>query len=187
MAGIAAGCLDDPRVNLRQGDVAVTQGTSGGTFATVSTLSGTSFTDTSLTASTSYRYQVRARDAAGNTSAVSNTVPVTTSGGGGGGGGACSAAYRVTNSWQGAYQGEVVVTNRSTATLNGWTVTLTTSPTITITQIWGGTFTASGNTITIKPLSYTANPAPNASVSLGFIANVSGSAGATGTTTCTSP
>jgi len=167
-------------------DVLRAPGTSGGTFATITTVGGTSFTDSSLTASTSYRYQVRARDAAGNTSAVSNTAPVTTSSGGGGGG-SCSAAYRVTNAWQGAYQGEVVVTNRSTATLNGWTVTLTTSPTITITQIWGGTFTASGNTVTIKPLSYTANPAPNASVSVGFIANVSGSAGATGTTTCTSP
>ena len=50
-----------------------------------------SFTNTGLTASTTYRYQVRARDAAGNTSAVSSPVTVTTSAGGGGGG-ACSAA-----------------------------------------------------------------------------------------------
>ncbi|WP_144127560.1 fibronectin type III domain-containing protein [Catellatospora sichuanensis] len=39
----------------------------------------TSFTDTGLTASTAYSYTVKARDAAGNRSAASNTVPVTTS------------------------------------------------------------------------------------------------------------
>ena len=167
-------------------DVLRAPGTSGGTFATITTVSGTSFTDSSLAASTNYRYQVRARDAAGNMSPVSNTVPVMTQAGGGGGG-ACGAAYRVVNSWPGAYQAELTVTNRSTTTLNGWTAVLATSPNITITQIWGGTFTASGNTVTIKPLSYTANPAPNASVTVGFIANVSGSAGATASTTCTSP
>ncbi|WP_345516432.1 DUF4832 domain-containing protein, partial [Phytohabitans houttuyneae] len=40
--------------------------------------SGTSFTDIGLSASTSYGYTVRARDAAGNRSAASNTVTVTT-------------------------------------------------------------------------------------------------------------
>ncbi|GIF69994.1 hypothetical protein Ais01nite_80290 [Asanoa ishikariensis] len=39
---------------------------------------GTSFTDTGLTASTAYSYTVKARDAAGNRSAASNTVTVTT-------------------------------------------------------------------------------------------------------------
>ncbi|NUT38042.1 MAG: DUF4832 domain-containing protein [Hamadaea sp.] len=39
---------------------------------------GTSFTDTGLTASTAYAYTVKARDAAGNRSAASNTVTVTT-------------------------------------------------------------------------------------------------------------
>jgi chitodextrinase len=40
---------------------------------------GTSFTDTGLAASTVYSYTVKARDAAGNRSPVSNTVAVTTS------------------------------------------------------------------------------------------------------------
>ncbi|BCJ76792.1 hypothetical protein CS0771_63360 [Catellatospora sp. IY07-71] len=39
---------------------------------------GTSFTDTGLTASTAYSYTVKARDAAGNRSAASNAVSVTT-------------------------------------------------------------------------------------------------------------
>ncbi|HEY9524026.1 MAG TPA: glycoside hydrolase family 18 protein, partial [Thermopolyspora sp.] len=46
---------------------------------------GTSYTDTGLTASTGYTYTVRARDAAGNVSAASNQLSVTTGSGGGGG------------------------------------------------------------------------------------------------------
>jgi hypothetical protein len=53
----------------------------------VGTSTTTSFTDTGLNASTTYSYQVRARDAAGNTSGWSSTVNGTTQAGGGGGGG----------------------------------------------------------------------------------------------------
>src|SRR6186713_2610748 len=58
-------------------------GASGGTFAQVGTSTTPSFTNTGLTASTTYRFQVRAVDAAGNTSAVSNTVTAATQAGGG--------------------------------------------------------------------------------------------------------
>ncbi|NUW37765.1 fibronectin type III domain-containing protein [Nonomuraea sp. SMC257] len=54
--------------------------------ALVSTVTGTSYTDSGLSASTSYTYTVRARDAAGNVSAASAAVTATTGGGGGGGG-----------------------------------------------------------------------------------------------------
>ena len=47
--------------------------------ASVGTSTGTTFSNTGLTASTSYRYQVRARDAANNMSAFSPAVTVTTS------------------------------------------------------------------------------------------------------------
>ncbi|MBO3747760.1 cellulose binding domain-containing protein [Streptosporangiaceae bacterium NEAU-GS5] len=60
-------------------DVLRATGATGGTFAQVGTSTTASFTDTGLTPSTTYRYQVRARDAAGNVSAVSNTAQITTS------------------------------------------------------------------------------------------------------------
>ena len=44
----------------------------------VTTVTGTTYTATGLTASTAYSFTVRAKDAAGNLSAVSNTVNVTT-------------------------------------------------------------------------------------------------------------
>ncbi|GII31395.1 glycosyl hydrolase family 18 protein [Planotetraspora mira] len=57
----------------------------GGTLVT--TVTGTSFTDSGLAAGTAYSYTVRARDAAGNLSANSSAVSGTTLTGGGGGGG----------------------------------------------------------------------------------------------------
>jgi chitodextrinase len=168
-------------------DVLRAPGTSGGTFATVGTATGTSFNASGLSANTSYRFQVRARDAAGNTSAVSNTVTVTTTSGGGGGGGGCAATYQVSSAWQGAFQGGVVVSNPGTATLGGWTVTLIFATSVTVTQVWGGTYTQSGNTLTIRNLSYNGNLGPGASTTVGFLANTSGSAGASATAGCTSP
>ncbi|GAB1818272.1 glycosyl hydrolase family 18 protein [Herbidospora sp. RD11066] len=53
----------------------------GGTLVT--TVTGTTFTDTGRAASTAYTYQVRARDAANNQSGLSNSVTGTTSGTGG--------------------------------------------------------------------------------------------------------
>ncbi|MDI1461289.1 DUF4832 domain-containing protein [Catellatospora sp. KI3] len=51
----------------------------------VGTSTGTSFTDSGLTASTAYSYTVKAYDAAGNYSAASSQLSVSTTAGGGGG------------------------------------------------------------------------------------------------------
>ncbi|KAB8195935.1 chitinase [Nonomuraea phyllanthi] len=56
----------------------------GGTLIT--TVTGTTHTDTGLSADTGYTYTVRARDAAGNRSATSDSITARTTGGGGGGG-----------------------------------------------------------------------------------------------------
>jgi cellulase/cellobiase CelA1 len=164
-------------------DIFRATGASGGTFASVGTATSPSFTNTGLVASTTYRYQVRARDAAGNVSGFSAAVTATTSASGGGGGG-CAAAYRVTNAWQGAFQGEVVVTNTSTSASTSWTLTLVFPSGVTITQLWGGTFSPASGTVTVRNMSYNGALAPNASTTIGFIANASGSAGATATASC---
>jgi hypothetical protein len=54
------------------------QGTGCTDFVQVSTVTGTSASDTGLVALTSYNYRVRATDAAGNLGAYSNTATVTT-------------------------------------------------------------------------------------------------------------
>jgi hypothetical protein len=65
----------------------------------VTTVTGTSATVGGLSASTSYTFTVRARDAAGNTSGASNAVTVTTSAGGGGGTGFKQAAPYLYEGW----------------------------------------------------------------------------------------
>jgi chitodextrinase len=47
-------------------------------FAQIGTPTSTTFSDTGLTANTSYSYRVRATDAAGNLSAYSNIASATT-------------------------------------------------------------------------------------------------------------
>jgi mannan endo-1,4-beta-mannosidase len=151
-------------------DVFRAPGASGGTFASVGTTASTSFTDTGLSPSTTYRYEVRSRDAAGNVSAFSAAVTVTTAAGPGG----CSATFSVVSQWTGSFQGSVVVTNTGTATTSSWTVTLTFANGQTITQIWGAVTANTASPYTITNASYDGSLAPNASTTFGFIANWSG-------------
>ncbi|GAA3302989.1 fibronectin type III domain-containing protein [Dactylosporangium vinaceum] len=64
--------------NFRVAGYDIYRATSSGTFAQVGTAATNSFTDTGLVPRTTYRYQVRARDGAGNVSAFSAAVAVTT-------------------------------------------------------------------------------------------------------------
>ncbi|MET9175613.1 glycoside hydrolase family 5 protein, partial [Streptomyces misionensis] len=72
----------------------------------VGSTTSTSYTDSGLTASTSYSYTVKARDAAGNVSAASSAVTATTAAGGGGtpGTGAVKVQYKNNDSAPGDNQ-----------------------------------------------------------------------------------
>jgi glucose/arabinose dehydrogenase/fibronectin type 3 domain-containing protein len=87
--GLTATAVDASRVDVgwtaSTDDVGVTgyrvercQGAACTDFAQVATPSGTSFSNTGLTASTTYRYRVRAVDAAGNLSSYSSIASATT-------------------------------------------------------------------------------------------------------------
>ncbi|MBE8474700.1 carbohydrate binding domain-containing protein [Streptomyces justiciae] len=65
----------------------------------VLSVSGTTATVSGLSASTAYTFTVKARDAAGNSSAASNSVSVTTDAGGGGGTGFKQAAPYLYEGW----------------------------------------------------------------------------------------
>ncbi|WP_239115084.1 glycosyl hydrolase family 18 protein [Planotetraspora kaengkrachanensis] len=82
----------------------------GGTLVT--TVTGTTYTNTGLSAGTAYSYTVRAKDAAGNTSAASTAVTGTTQTGGGGGGGGKLLGYFA--QW-GVYQRQYFVKNIETS------------------------------------------------------------------------
>lgn len=169
-------------------DIMRAAGASGGGFAQVGTSAGTSFTNSGLSPATTYRYQVRARDAAGNTSPVSNTVTITTQTGGGGTG-ACTATPTVQSQWSTGYVVQpYTVTNTGTSTMNGWTVTISLPAGHTLTGSWGATVTADGQTLTAKSLSWNGTLAPGASTTFGMQASrPSGNTQLPSTLTCTSP
>ena len=143
-------------------------GTSGGTFTQVGTSTTPSFVNSGLTANTTFRYQVRAVDAAGNASAVSNTVTATTQTGGTPGGG-CTVAATVQTQWQTGYVIEPArVTNTGTATINGWTVTLTLPAGHTVTGSWNTVLTVSGQTVTARNASHNGTVAAGGNTAFGF-------------------
>jgi chitodextrinase len=164
----------------------VLRSTGGGTPTVIGTATGTTFSATGLSASTSYTFSVRARDAAGNTSAASAGRSVTTSAGNGNPGtGACTATYRTTNTWSGGFQGEVSVRNNGTSALNGWTTTWALPSGSNVGQVWGGRSSVSGSTITVRNETYNGTIGAGATTTYGFTGT--GTAPSPSTVTCTSP
>lgn len=143
----------------------------------VGTASGTTFTDTGLSASTNYTYTVAAYDAAGNVSAQSSGVTATTSSGGssGGGGSGCVASYAVTNQWSNGFTANVIVTNNGSAASNGWKVTWNWGGNQQITNLWNGVESHSGQSETVSNASFNGSIAPGGNTSFGFQASFSGS------------
>ncbi|WUW03993.1 fibronectin type III domain-containing protein [Streptosporangium sp. NBC_01469] len=149
-------------------DILRAPGASGGTFTQAGTSATTSFGDTGLTPNTTYRYQVRARDAAGNVSPVSNTAEVTTQPGTSTGN--CAAVPTVQTQWSTGYVIQpLTVTNTGTSAITGWTVTFTLPSGHTLTGSWNGTTTVSGQTVTIRNAAHNGSLAPGAATtSVGF-------------------
>ena len=95
--------------------------------------------------------------------------------------GACTAAYQTSSSWQGGFQGQVTVKAGGGA-VNGWSVSWTLAAGQTINQVWGGTLSVNGSTVTVRNAAYNGSLQPGATAAFGFIA--SGAAGTPGLT-CT--
>ena len=149
----------------------------GGTrVATVT--SGTTYTDTGLTAATAYSYTVDARDAAGNVSAASSAVTATTaaaSGGGGGTSAGCTAAYSVSSDWGSGFNASVTVTDTGTAATKAWTVSWTWPGSQQITNLWNGSYTQTGTSVTVTNAGYNGAIAVGGNTSFGFGGSYTGS------------
>jgi cellulose 1,4-beta-cellobiosidase len=91
--------------------------------------------------------------------------PTTTSGSG-----ACAATYSVTNSWSGGFQGQVVVKNTGSGTLNGWSLGWTFPGSQAINDLWNGGYSQSGETVTVSNASYNGSLASGATATVGFTA-----------------
>jgi hypothetical protein len=84
--------------------------------------------------------------------------------------GACSGTYSVTNSWSGGFQGQVVVKNTGSGTLNGWALSWTFPGSQAINDLWNGSYSQSGETVTVSNASYNGSLASGATATVGFIA-----------------
>ncbi|MEY9969089.1 cellulose 1,4-beta-cellobiosidase [Streptacidiphilus sp. MAP12-16] len=149
----------------------------------VATVTGTSYTDTGLAASTAYSYTVTAQDAAGNVSAASTAVTGTTTAGGSGGAG-CTAAYSISSDWGAGFNANVTVTNTGSTATKSWKVTWTWAGNQAITNMWNAVYTQTGTAVTANNAAYNNVIAPGGNTSFGFGANYSGTNTAP-TLTCT--
>ncbi|MEU8506059.1 cellulase family glycosylhydrolase [Streptomyces brevispora] len=147
---------------------------SAGTETAVASSTTNTVSVTGLSAGTAYTFAVYARDAAGNRSARSATVSVTTDKGGTTPGVGCSVGYHVVGEWPGGFQGEITIRNTGTTAINGWTLGFAFANGQTVTNMWGGTPTQTGGSVSVVPASYTSTIAVNGSVTVGFTGNQSG-------------
>ncbi|MFJ4499582.1 cellulase family glycosylhydrolase [Streptomyces sp. NPDC088864] len=132
----------------------------------VGTTTGTTYTDTGLAAGTSYTYAVRARDAAGHTSAPSASVPATTTAAGGNTG--CKATYTVNGDWGSGFGVDVTVTNTGTSAATSWKLTWTYGGDQKITNMWNAAYTQTGASVTVTSTDYNGSLAAGAHTSFGF-------------------
>nr|QIN90904.1 endoglucanase [uncultured bacterium] len=98
---------------------------------------------------------------------------------------ACTATYKITNSWQGGFQADVTVANTGGSAISGWTVSWTFPGGQTITQLWNGTLSQSGANVTVKNASYNGALSPGATTSFGFLGTGDGANAVPSPVTCT--
>jgi cellulase/cellobiase CelA1 len=114
-------------------------------------------------------------------------------GGSSGGGGSgnpppasgCTASYSVVNSWSGGFQSQVTVTNTGTTPLNGWQLGWTFPGDAKISSFWNGSYTQSGEQVSVTPVSYNGTIAPGSSVTVGFTATDTSGAAPPSSVSCT--
>jgi hypothetical protein len=86
----------------------------------------------------------------------------------------CRVTYTVAGSWQGGFQAGVKVTNTGGTAINGWRLTWTFTSGETITQLWNGSYTQTGPTVTVTSPSYGGTLAANGgSAEFGFLGSTS--------------
>jgi lysophospholipase L1-like esterase len=96
---------------------------------------------------------------------------------------ACTAAFTVTNAWAGGFQGSVTVTNSGTRPITGWSVTWVEPSGQAVSQVWNGTVSRSGSTVTVTNAGWNGALAPGATATAGFLSTATG-APATPATSC---
>ena len=132
-----------------------------------------SFSNSALAASTTYYYKVEAVDSAGMSSSSTQASATTQSATFGGFG--CHVDYTNVNQWNTGFQGAITIHNTGTVGITNWTLHWTFPESQQITSLWNGSYTQSGEAVTINNLSYNGGiPAGGSYNGVGFTASYSG-------------
>jgi endoglucanase len=97
----------------------------------------------------------------------------------------CSASYSVTTDWGTGFQVALNITNNGSTAITGWTITYSYTGNQTLANGWDGTWTQSGETVTVTNESYNGDLAAGASTPAGANFNYSGTNAAPTSVTCT--
>jgi Cellulose binding domain len=76
-------------------------------------------------------------------------------------------SYTVTNQWPGGFGATISITNTGSTAWNGWTLKFTFPGSQQVTQLWNGSVTQSGSSVTVTNASYNGQVAAGAAVSPG--------------------
>lgn len=85
--------------------------------------------------------------------------------------GACTANYRVVDTWAGGFKAEIDVRNGGSSAIRGWTVRWTFSGGQTIRESWSTTLSTGGSSYTARPVSYNETIAAGGSTTFGIVAD----------------
>jgi len=80
----------------------------------------------------------------------------------------CSATYSLSSGSSGSFQGQVVLTDTGASPFNGWSLAWTFPGNEKINDLWNGTYTQSGESVTVTNASYNGSVDPGDSVTVGF-------------------
>ncbi|MET7817465.1 cellulase family glycosylhydrolase [Micromonospora zamorensis] len=87
---------------------------------------------------------------------------------------AATAVFSVTNNWGNGYQGQITVTNGTSAQITSWRVEFDLPSSSTVSQSWNAQQSTSGSRYTFTNVSWNGTLAAGASTSFGFLVNGSG-------------
>lgn len=139
-------------------------------------LTGTSYSDSGLAASTTYYYAVEAVDAAGTSPASAQASAETLAASTGGASTACHIVYTITNQWPGGFGATVTINNTGATALANWTLTWTFANGQTVTQLWNGNVSQNGAKVQVTNMSYNGSiPAGSSYNGMGFNGSWNGS------------
>jgi Cellulose binding domain len=147
-------------------DYQVYQQGSNGSSTLVGTTTTTSLSLTGLTICDSYTYNVVAVDSHGNPSLpsppVTFTVPPPANS-------TCAVHYAINSSWGGGFNAAITMTNNGSTAINPWQLTFTLPAGEAVQGGWDGTWSQSGQQVTVSAASWNSTIAANGgTVSIGY-------------------